>query len=253
VSDSRAARIAADKAARRLAQSEFSQPVVVVAGAGTGKTALLVARVAAWCIGPGWELHALEGVRPEDVARQVIDGVVAITFTEAAAAEMAHKIAGGFLELAKGEGGKAPDGWDPDPDQLPEDRSEVVLRARALADEGHRLEVSTIHAFCQRLLATHPFEAGLHPHFEVDADGSRLEMLIEEVVEDALRDLADHHLRSAWERLAAEGKGPQQIGEALRVLVDAGADPAIFEPDPYDDDAAPIPRSGIASQRSAGR
>ena len=44
--------IAADERARTFAQSEFGRPVVVVAGAGTGKTALLVCRVAAWCAGP---------------------------------------------------------------------------------------------------------------------------------------------------------------------------------------------------------
>ncbi len=51
-------RVAADEAARRFAQSEFEHPVVVVAGAGTGKTALLVSRVAVWCVGPGWDRHA---------------------------------------------------------------------------------------------------------------------------------------------------------------------------------------------------
>ncbi len=242
--EARATRIAKDEAARRLAQSEFEKPVVVVAGAGTGKTALLVARTVAWCVGPGWDLHA----EKEMVARRVIEGVVAITFTEAAAAQMAQRIGEAFVELARGE---KPIGWDPDPQQLPDDPKEVARRAAALADEGHRLAVSTIHAFCQRLLATHPLEAGLHPRFEVDADGSRLEALVDEVVEEALRALNDGSRSADWERLATEGVGPPRIAEAVRALVAAGVEAAELEEDPFDDAAAVVAagrlRQGLAA------
>jgi len=81
-----------DQATRGLAQNEFSKPLIVEAGAGTGKTALLVARVAAWCVGAGWRRHHDAEVDRDSLARRVIEGVVAITFTEAAAAEMATRI-----------------------------------------------------------------------------------------------------------------------------------------------------------------
>ena len=45
----------ADAEARRLAQIVFDRPVVLEAGAGTGKTSVLVARVVNWCLGEGWE------------------------------------------------------------------------------------------------------------------------------------------------------------------------------------------------------
>jgi ATP-dependent helicase/nuclease subunit A len=226
-----------DAASRRLAQSEFERPVVVVAGAGTGKTALLVARVAVWCVGPGWERYAADCDDPLTVARKVIEGVAAITFTEAAAAEMARKIGIALLDL--GAGG-VPVGWDPAPDLLPAGPGEVARRARALAEEGHRLAVSTIHAFCQRLLATYPLEAGLHPRFEVDADGSRIEALAEEAVEEALRGLGESGDCRHWERLAVEGVGPAMIVEALCQLVEAGAEPGLFCEDPFDDSAAAL-------------
>jgi len=229
--------ILADEASRRQAQSEFERPVVVVAGAGTGKTALLVARVAAWCVGPGWERHSEEGRDPQTVARKVIERVVAITFTEAAAADMARRIGIAFLDLAAGE---EPVGWDPEPGMLPADTDEITNRARALSEEGHRLVVSTIHAFCQRLLATYPLEAGLHPRFEVDADGVRIEALAEEVVEEALRGLGADPSRSHWERLAIEGVGPAKIVEALGELVEAGVEPKLFGEDPFNDQAAEI-------------
>ena len=43
-----------DDDARRLAQTEFDRPLAVEAGAGTGKTTVLVARILAWCLGRGW-------------------------------------------------------------------------------------------------------------------------------------------------------------------------------------------------------
>ena len=47
-----------DAEARRRARTEFERPLVLVAGAGTGKTTALVTRVLAWCLGPGWERSA---------------------------------------------------------------------------------------------------------------------------------------------------------------------------------------------------
>jgi len=237
-------RVAADQASRRLAQSEFGRAVVVVAGAGTGKTALLVSRVVVWCVGPGWDRHSGDEADRGSVARRVIERVVAITFTDAAAAEMARKIGAALIDLA---GSKSPIGWDPEPGLLPTDEDEVRARARALSEESHRLVVSTIHAFCRRLLSTYPLEAGLHPRFEVDPEGVRLEALAEELVEDRLRSLVEDPNRPSWERLAVEGVGPPEIVSALCDLSEAGADPALFEADPFDDAAA---RTTVESLRS---
>jgi len=207
-----------DRATRELAQREFERPLAVEAGAGTGKTALLVARAAAWCLGPGWAKHEGRGLPPSEVARAVLDRVVAITFTEAAAAEMATKVAAGLSEVA---GGGTPLGWLPDPGELPADRASLELRARALADEIHRLRVHTIHAFCQRLLREAPLEAGVHPRFEVDGDGSRVEEVVAEVVEEKLR-TGEAGGSADWQRLAAEGRGPAAVVTAAVEGIRAG-------------------------------
>jgi len=192
-------RVAADQANRRLAQSEFERSVVVVAGAGTGKTALLVSRVVVWCVGPGWDRHAGDEADRDSVARRVIERVVAITFTEAAAAEMARKIGTALIELA---GGDNPIGWAPEPGLLPADEDEIQARARALSDESHRLVVSTIHAFCQRLLSTYPLEAGLHPSFEVDPRASRWTRKVP----------ASSHLRRSWLKTGCAGSPTTRAG-----------------------------------------
>ena len=80
-----------DAEARALARREFERPVVLEAGAGTGKTAILVARILNWCLDRGWERAAAaapDGAGPSQVAARVLEGVVAITFTEAAASEI---------------------------------------------------------------------------------------------------------------------------------------------------------------------
>ena len=226
-----------DQATRELAQSEFERPLVVEAGAGTGKTALLVARVASWCMGQGWELHDREDMAPEEVARRVIERVVAITFTEAAAAEMARKIGEAFSTLAEG---REPIGWKPDPFAVPEDPDDSIARAGFLSGEAHRLGVSTIHSFCQRLLSTYPLEAGLHPRFVVDAEEEAVGALVVEVVEETLRSLDENPLRPEWDALAEAGIDPRQIGETLQYLVTEGMGASDFELDPFEGDSARV-------------
>src|ERR1700687_3109400 len=50
--------LASDRAARAEAQTRFDRPLVLEAGAGTGKTTTLIARLLAWCLGDGWDKAA---------------------------------------------------------------------------------------------------------------------------------------------------------------------------------------------------
>ena len=56
--------------------SEFRSPLLLEAGAGTGKTATLVARIVHWCAGPGWEeaRKAKPEEAPENLAAAVLRG-----------------------------------------------------------------------------------------------------------------------------------------------------------------------------------
>ncbi len=222
----------ADRGARREAQRRFDRPLILQAGAGTGKTTTLVARLLAWSLGAGWELAlarraarpaARPSLRPEGegsperIAADVLRGVVAITFTEAAAAEMAGRTARELDALARGE--NRPDWLDPE--VLPSE-GETFARARALLGALDHLQVRTIHAFCLGLLADHPLEAGVHPRLTVDAEGRLLEEVVRETVEVALREgygaPGDPHLMA----LAVRGFGPQEIVEALTIQAAAG-------------------------------
>jgi ATP-dependent helicase/nuclease subunit A len=252
---------AADRGARREAQRRFDRPLILQAGAGTGKTTTLVARVLAWSLGAGWEL-ALErraarpaarpALRPEGegsperIAADVLRGVVAITFTEAAAAEMAGRTARELEALARD--GERPDWLDPEALPAPD---VIAGRARALVGALDHLQVRTIHAFCLGLLADHPLEAGVHPRLTVDAEGRLLEEVVRETVEAALREgygaPGDPHLMA----LAVRGFGPQEIVEALAILASAGLPARVLDEDPLSPGPLQAFRERLAAEANA--
>jgi ATP-dependent helicase/nuclease subunit A len=236
--------LAEDRRARRLAQTELERPLLLEAGAGTGKTTTLVARILAWCLGPGWRRHAGQAAErrreqgrsgdaaappADEVAAAVLERVVAITFTEDAAAEMAQRVARELAALAR------PDAAPPDWLHLGDlDAPERARRAAALLATLDRLVVRTIHAFCRGLLADHPLEARLHPDLAVDADGLLLEEVARETVEANLRRFygAGAEPGNPYLELAARGIGPRELVEALVVLSQAGLPAAALDDDP---------------------
>ena len=253
--------LATDAAARALAQTEFERPLLVEAGAGTGKTTTLTARILAWSLGPGWERGSVRVAEreaaarplatptlpdPEAVAAEVLSRVVAITFTEAAAAEMASRIGEALAELAAGD--------ETPPWLLAEAlpaAPERAARARSLLGALDHLVVRTIHAFCRSLLAAHPLEAGLHPEIQVDADGFRIEEIAREVVEERLRtgygaldDGGDDDLLA----LAARSIGPAElVGAVVDALVRVGLRPQDLEESPFSADRAAALRRELAA------
>jgi ATP-dependent helicase/nuclease subunit A len=121
--------------------------VLVEAGAGTGKTGVMVDR---YC-----RLVCDLGVSP--------DAVLAFTFTDKAATELRQRIRA-TLEQRAGEGSQ---------------------RARELLGAIGGAWVTTIHGFCNRLLAGHPVAAGIDPRFRV-LDGPEAERAAREAFDDAL-------------------------------------------------------------------
>jgi ATP-dependent helicase/nuclease subunit A len=209
-----------DATARALAQREFTRPLVIEAGAGTGKTATLVARIVVWCLGPGWERARAALVadrRDEDEARiaaRVLGRLVAITFTEAAASEMATRVERALAALERGEAVLGVDG-----EVLPESGL-CAGRAAALRGALDQLVVHTLHAYARRLLDGRPFEAGVHPLLEVDADGRVRDALVREVV--AQRMAVAYAGEGDALALGGEGVGPRELEAELVALIEAG-------------------------------
>lgn len=223
-----------DELARRATRRQFTRPLVLEAGAGTGKTAALVGRVLVWCLGPGWERSraalAEEGASPlrEAIAARVLERVTAITFTERAAAEMADRIAAALTQLQRGE---APVGLELA--ELGSGELERGARAAALLGCLDRLAVSTIHGYCHRLLASHPLEAGLHPSFRVDADGRALRAAAQELLAERMGALYGAPADPDALLLAARGAvGPAEVAAALETLAAARVPVVELEGDP---------------------
>ncbi len=200
-----------DQRARQLALHEFRLPVVLIAGAGTGKTTALVRRLVTWAMGEGWTRH--EQHDAERTAGEVLQRVVCITFTDKAALEMATRIHEVLSAIAEG---KSQD-WL----TAPQDASVRIARARALIAAEGRLRVSTIHGFCQGLLKSHAMTAGLKPCFSVDADGDGRRLMAEEVLAEIMPQLLDAR-SAALKTLLEDGHGVENILATLRELVHAG-------------------------------
>ena len=127
---------APDQAIRDRVRTDFVTTIVLEAGAGTGKTTVLVDRLVNLVV----------------TGTTTLDRVVAITFTEAAAGELK-------LRLRDALEGSIP--------SAPPEQARRLSRALVDLERAH---VSTIHAFASALLRERPFEAGVDPGFEVIAD-----------------------------------------------------------------------------------
>lgn len=147
-----------------LAQRRAADPAVsawVGASAGAGKTKVLTDRVLGLL---------LRGTRPERI--------LCVTFTTAAAAEMANRLRSRLMGWAVAgdaeliEALRALSGRDPDRAQMDAARR---LFAEVLDAPGG-IRIQTIHAFCQSVLRRFPLEAGVAPHFTVADERTQAEL-----------------------------------------------------------------------------
>ena len=137
-----------DVDAREAVRTRLDETLFVEAGAGTGKTAVLVDRIVA--------LVTTDGAAGPIPMR----AVAAITFTEKAAAELRDRVRRRLEARAR----------EAEPDS--DDRIRCVLAL----DELDAAAICTLHAFAQRILTAFPVEAGLPPRIEVHDEVSSLLM-----------------------------------------------------------------------------
>ena len=128
--------------------------LIVSAAAGSGKTAVLVERVIRRITDPQ---------DPVD-----IDGLLIVTFTNAAAAEMRERIADRLLA------------------QLAEEPGSRRLRRQLALLGGARIQ--TVHAFCLDLVRQNFTQCGVNPGFRL-LDTAESQLLKEQAMEEMLEDL----------------------------------------------------------------
>lgn len=187
-------RAIAEANASQLIAADPENSVFVTANAGSGKTKVLVDRIARLL---------LQGSKPS--------AFLCITYTKAAAAEMQRRL---FERLG---------GWCvTQDDQLRAELEKLgapsadLARARALFAQALEtpggLKIQTIHAFCERLLARFPLEAGVPPGFDIADEAVSAELLRQARAEAAL---AQDAPVGAFRRFAA-----RMHNEALEELLD---------------------------------
>jgi len=176
----------ADSQDRLLAETTWDRNVVVVAGAGTGKTTILVNRI----------LNLLLR-EPNPLA---ITEIVALTFTNKAATEMKQRLRAQLLRLTE----QADDMIATFRTRYHLSAEQVGERARMALEQMEKAQIGTLHSFAAHLLRLHPLESELDPLFQED-DGSRFKELFHSYwdrwLDDELGSAGPQHDR--WRRVLA--------------------------------------------------
>lgn len=154
-----------DDAARCNAIRVHDRSILVEAGAGSGKTAVMAGRIA---------VMLAEGIAPKSIA--------AVTFTELAASELLIRVRDFVSELSAG--------------QIPPELRIALLGGLSDTQKAHlaaasaaidEITCSTIHGFCQRLIKPYPVEADIDPGASV-MDRNQADLAFIEIVEAWLRE-----------------------------------------------------------------
>ena len=168
---------------RLLAVTTFDKNIVVTAGAGTGKTTLLVDRIT----------HLLM----RETGPLSITDIIAITFTKKAANEMKVRLRSRlqyFIDSADGNRGQGETGEKKNYEAaLLRDLMQrynlgmdvIAQRAVDAVNNLEKAQIGTIHSFAGHILRLYPLEAGITPDF-VEDDGSGFEIHFEREWEEWL-------------------------------------------------------------------
>jgi ATP-dependent helicase/nuclease subunit A len=133
-----------------------SQNVALRSGAGCGKTLVLARRFTELLLQSGDLVNPLRHF-------------VALTFTDKAALEMSARVRRMLRQFAESAGSDA-------------DRHRLLDWIQQLPDA----RISTIHSFCASLLRSYAIEAGLDPAFQVGADTTTADALLDSSAEQVL-------------------------------------------------------------------
>jgi len=160
----------------------LAKRICVDAGAGSGKTSVLIDRI----------VHLIEW------KHATLDEIAAITFTEKAAAEMKIRLREAFRAKA------------------PKDDPAEMSRWRDMERRVETSRINTIHSFCASLLRENALRMGFDPDFTVLAEAEAT-LLRVETVTDAVHALLEHGDEAAMR--AATEFGTQRLINLMGYLL----------------------------------
>lgn len=185
-----------DEPARNTALTAHDRSLLIEAGAGSGKTAILAGRIATLLA---------QGIAPGRIA--------AVTFTELAASELLARVRDFVTQLL--QDCIPPELHSAFPHGLSAEQKSRMSDAGAALDE---ITCSTIHGFCQKLIAPYPVEADMDPGARV-IDRDQTDLAFAEVVNAWLRE----RLSIARDELLDEmvRQRPHETVQLVRDVLDA--------------------------------
>jgi len=187
-----------DEESRIAATTTFDRNVIVIAGAGTGKTTLLVNRL----------IHLL--MREPDPLQML--QIVALSFTNKAATAMKIRLREGLRYILASS--HDPHATGPSGSVRLSDLqqwyglsgNQITARAAAALRDLEKAQIGTLHSFAAHLLRLYPIEAGVDPHFQTDENGTVFES----------------HFTERWEKWLDQELGPAGTHhDRWRPLLDA--------------------------------
>ncbi|MCK1341540.1 UvrD-helicase domain-containing protein [Bradyrhizobium sp. 38] len=185
----------ADNPARLRAVTELGATLLVEAAAGTGKTALMAARLT---------MLLAHGAEPGSIA--------AITFTELAASALAARVHHYVDELLAGRVPKPLQG------ALSDGLNEAQRRAlSAAADKLDELSTATIHAFCKTIICSYAVEADIDPGARI-LDATQAEAAFNSVFEQWFKRRLNGSARADDPVAALSQFDPRHVVATLRAL-----------------------------------
>ncbi len=199
---------AAALATTRTLQARATSPDAsawVSANAGTGKTFVLARRVLRLL---------LAGVAP--------GSILCLTFTKAAAAEMAARVNAALGRWATCAPADLADALG-ELLERPASEAETLLARRlftTVLEAPGGLKIQTIHAFCEKILRQFPLEAGVAPGFTIlgeDDAASRLREATSQVLDEAAAG-AQRDLAQALDQVILHA-GEDRFDEVLRAVL----------------------------------
>jgi ATP-dependent helicase/nuclease subunit A len=175
-----------DADARARIETDTAATLFVDAGAGSGKTRSLVDRV---------RTLVLDGRVP-------LSNIAAVTFTEKAGSELRDRLRDAFESVYRDERQARRQAGSGDDEPAPDSRERLAADA---LDDLDGAAIGTLHSFAQRILTTHPIEAGLPPLVEV----------LDEVASSVAFD-------ARWSVLQRELLDEESLAQPVRLALAAG-------------------------------
>ncbi|MCI0514052.1 UvrD-helicase domain-containing protein [candidate division KSB1 bacterium] len=146
--------------------TDTARNLIISAGAGAGKTAVLTRRV-------------IKILKEEQLS---LNRLMVVTFTDKAAVEMKERV---YAAIER------------------EIQREQSPHFKRLRDDFLKNRISTFHAFCAALLREYPIEAQIDPYFRVLDETDKI-FLLRRVIERSLNELAEDKNHPALARLNSE-------------------------------------------------